>query len=359
MVIGLSPEYNYPGTLEKWRTNNTFYASNYGACLISRAIMRLFDADYISNFSDIGELKEKYDTCVLAFSTHVHEHRNVTLYADIVEKLNMKTIILSLGIQDQITSQNEIPHVHSSMLRLLHLVSERSSLMGVRGPHTAAVLKKLGFNNVCPVGCPTLFWEGHDSLYIEKKPNLKNSIFVYHQTAAAYASSLMKATTILGQDFLDQAVFTNDLCDDHELVSIQKGVYAKYENTTEISRLIKENGCFPTSFEQWFRLIKQNNFIFGPRLHGCIAALINRIPALLFSRDLRGREIAEYYDIPSITYDKIQNKTIQDLFEMTDYSRFNVKFKDRYKSYYDFLTVNQLTHTLEAPQEAGCETVVS
>jgi hypothetical protein len=231
--------------------------------------------------------------------------------------------------------------------------------MGVRGYYTAEVLNNFGFNNVCPVGCPSLLWGGNDSLFIEKKSDLKSSAFVYHQTSAAQAIMLMRSTTILGQDFLDHAVFTNDLRDDHELVSMQKKAYAKFENAAEILETIKENGCFPASFEHWFGVIKQKDFIFGPRLHGCIAALINRIPALLFSRDLRVREIAEYYDIPSVTYDQINNKTIQELFEMTDYSRFNLKFKERYKSYYDFLTVNQLAHKLEIPQESNCEAVVS
>jgi hypothetical protein len=352
MVIGLSPDYNYPGTLRAWQANNTFYASNYGACFLTRAIMRLFDADYISDFSDLDGLKSTYDTCVLALSTHVHQYRDVSYYADIVEKLNLKTIILSLGIQDQVNLERDIPLAHHSMIRLLGLVADRSKFIGVRGYYTAEALRKLGFKNVLPVGCPSFSWVGEDDLFISKRNVKANaSAMVYHQTVAPYALHLMQHVKILGQDFLDQAIFTQDIQSDEELIKRQCELYRQYEGSRDILKAIEANGIFPQSFDQWFDTIKKSDFVFGPRLHGCIAALVNRVPALLVSRDLRTQELSEYYRIPTISYNDIKNMSEQDLIDIADYSGFNATFGERYKSFYDFLEANGLMHKLKKPRE--------
>ena len=67
MIIGLSPEYNYPGSFEKWSSNNTYYASNHGASYICRALLRQFYADYIDDFSDIPALRNQYVCACLLF----------------------------------------------------------------------------------------------------------------------------------------------------------------------------------------------------------------------------------------------------------------------------------------------------
>ncbi len=97
MIIGLSPEYNYPGSFEKWRSNNTYYVSNHGASFICRALLRQFDADYIDDFSDIPALRNKYDVCVLALSTHIHRKRDISYLADVVEKLESGGKVLDIG----------------------------------------------------------------------------------------------------------------------------------------------------------------------------------------------------------------------------------------------------------------------
>ena len=168
MIVGLSPEYNYPGSYEKWRSNNTYFASNHGASLICRALLRQFHSDYIDDFSDINFLRNNYDVCVLALSTHIHRRRDISYLVDIVGKLEMKTIALSLGMEDYIASTNDIVELHPSVIRLLKLVSERSEAIGVRGPHTASVLRKHGFENVIPVGCPSLQWQLKDNICIQK-----------------------------------------------------------------------------------------------------------------------------------------------------------------------------------------------
>lgn len=354
MVIGLNPEYNYPGTLEKWNTNNTFFAGNFGACLITRAIMRIFNADYVWDFSDLEAIRNNYDTCILALSTHVHEHRNVSYYADIVEKLNMKTVITSLGVQDYINSIADMEHIHPSVLRLLEIVSERSQWIGVRGPHTARILEKAGFSNVREIGCPTMHWHLDDRLSIRKKSAVENPLLLYQQTLLPSAEEIMRMVPFMGQDFLDQVVFTNELNDDQRLMQMQESNYAKAGCGAHTFDFIKKNGIFPKTFDEWFEIIGKHDFIFGPRIHGSIAALIQGIPAVLLVRDLRAKEIADFYSIPNASYDCLVNMDVHDLYMRANFDEFNNAHKKRHSNFYDFLESNELRHSLSRLGAQNC-----
>ena len=349
MIIGISPEYNYPGSFEKWKSNNTYYASNHGASFICQALLREFDADYIDNFSDIPSLKNNYDVCILALSTHIHRKRDISYLADIVEKLDMKTIAPSLGMEDYIAASNHIVELHPSVIRLLRLVSERSEAIGVRGPHTASILQKHGFDNIIPVGCPSLQWQLKDNIHIHKNESMTKPLIVYHRTMCSYAQEAMKESTILGQDFLDEVVFTNNRNNDNLLHQQEMSQYLKFDDYKTVLGIIHRNGIFPNRYKLWFDIIGAHDFVIGARLHGCIAALIQGVPAVLVPRDLRMLEIADFYDIPTASIEDIQKKSIRQIYDEVDFSNFIKTHKDRYKNYYDFLEKNKLVHKLRRP----------
>lgn len=343
MVIGLGPEYNYPGTLEQWSKNNTKYASNFGASLICRTLLKQFNADYIDDFRDIGALKNKYDTCILAFATHITTWRDVSYYADAIEKLDMKTIAPSLGIQDYSQDVNLVRTIHPSMKRILDYISSNSAWIGVRGHYTASVLYKKGYKNVVPVGCPTLFWSLQNELEINKSDTFSNPLIVYQKEMRVLDTKFFGQVNLLGQDFLDEAVFTNNLENDYSLQKHNgKKDYLNFPNGKKVLDYISQKGIFPQSFSEWFKNIGEHDFILGSRLHGCIAALIQNIPAVLITRDSRTVEMAEFYKLPSITLEKAGFSSIESIYNKSDFSTFNQIHKIRLGNYLKFLQENQL-----------------
>jgi len=215
MIIGLGPEYNYPGDVREWAKDNTSYASNHGASFISRTLAKQFSGEYVNDFSDIEALKQKYDVCIIAFATHITTKRDVTRYADAIKKLDLPTFAFSLGLQDYSVTRSEIMNLHPSIKRLLSLVCERSNYLGVRGNYTAEILSQNGFKNVIPVGCPSLFWPLKRNLSINKPESFFKPAIVYHRTLAGEKTRhLLQGVPLVGQDFLDEAIFTSNLPND-------------------------------------------------------------------------------------------------------------------------------------------------
>lgn len=351
MVIGLSPEYNYPGDYDKWSSENTRYASNHGASLISRTLIKMFDADYIDDFSRVEEYRRKYELCILAFATHITDWRDVKPYADFVEELDIPTAAFSLGIQDYVGNAGSVRSVHPSMLRILKHVSNTTGLIGVRGFYTASLLYKEGFNNVVPVGCPTLFGPLSQNFGVENRSNYSKPLNVFHRTLSDVTEKLISGIPLLGQDFLDEAVFTDRLSGDKKLVHAETQRYRGHAHGQTALDNIKLNGEFVWDFDSWFQRIGQADFVFGPRLHGCIAAIIQGIPAIMLARDIRVNEIARFFKIPVLNYGEISGLSVDDLFERTNYQDFNKVYPRRYNNFIAFLAECNILQYLVKKEE--------
>ena len=342
MVIGLGPDYNYPNDIKKWAgKNNTRFASNHGASFISRTMLKHFDADYVDDFSNPSVLEEKYDRCIIAFATHLTTKRDVSYYADLIEKLRMPVFLFSLGIQDYVQDIEGEFVVHPSMQRLLRVVSERSAEIGCRGPYTAEILQRTGIPNVRPVGCPTLFF-GCDRNFQLLKKGYRDPAIVFHRTFGLQQNlPLMQGIPLIGQDFLDEVIFVSHPGTDQVLRKRELAEFDKQSGGALALEHIQNHGKFFLNYDEWFSCIGSRGFIFGPRLHGCIVGIVQGIPAVMTARDMRIQELSGFFKIPCLTYDEVpQFKTPQALYEWADYSQFNQGYAEKFDNYNQLLIRN-------------------
>lgn len=355
IIIGLAPFYKYPGKLEEWNKKNTKYASNFGACLISNSLIKQFNGEYFSEIekSEIKKLRSEYDQVILAMATHITDWRDVSMYTKIVRELDMPTYAFSLGVQDYTPKVNQVGRLHRTVRELLKEVLNRSKYIGVRGHYTASLLYRDGFENVVPIGCPTMYWNLNDQLEVQKLDSFNNPLIVYHRELIDTNADILKNVDLLGQDFLDEAIFTKNLDHDISLQNAERGQYYKKERGEEIIQEIEKNGIFPKDFNDWFNIINKHDFIFGARLHGCIAGIIQKKPAILYARDLRVREIAEFFKLPHVLPPDLKGKSFNDLFHSANYEDFNKTYKLRYANYFSFLKENNLESNLAAPSKSN------
>lgn len=345
MVIGLGPEYNYPNNINEWSgKNNTRYASNHGASLISRTLIKHFNADYVDNFSNIELLNEKYDQCIIAFATHLTNKRDVSIYTNVIEKLKMPVHLFSLGVQDYIGGLNKNWRVHPSMHRLLEIVSNRTKVIGCRGPHTAELIHRSGIKNVETIGCPTFYYNLNRDFKI-KKNGFKDPAVVFHRTFATGENlHLLEGVPIVGQDFLDEVVFCLHSKTDRNFRSYELRLWEKQKNYLKSLKLVQNQGIFHFKFKEWFDFIGSRGFVFGPRLHGCIGSMIQGIPAVMTARDLRVREMGEMFNVPCLSYDEVgQFESVKSIYDWADYSNFNKNYPHLLDSYLSLIKKNGLT----------------
>ena len=344
MVIGLRPEYTYPGNLSEWAGSNTLYAANLGACLITNALIRQFDADYVDDLDCPEGLRQKYDVCILSFATHLHPHRDVSLFTRFVEKLEMKTVMLSAGIADYVSDLDPDYRFHRSVTRMLEIVSERSEWIGVRGHYSAALMHRKGFSRAVPVGCPSMYWGMNGLLRIEKEPLFDRPLIPYHLTLARTIPGFINDKMLLGQDFQDHVVFTEELSEDIRLQEWLRDQFAGTGLYERMVAIIKRQGVFFRNFQRWFDFIGQHDFVIGPRLHGCIAGLVQGIPTVMTPRDLRGREIAEFFNLPVATYDDLKDKSLREIYENANFDAFNKVFPERFRNFQKVVEANGMSH---------------
>ncbi|MCB9499648.1 MAG: hypothetical protein H6690_00085 [Erysipelotrichaceae bacterium] len=90
-----------------------------------------------------------------------------------------------------------------------------------------------------------MYWNLSRDLEINKPIKLKKPALVYHRTITENLTShLIKDIELIGQDFLDEVVFTNNLEDDTSLKISELAKYNAQGNKEEILSLIKKKMVF-------------------------------------------------------------------------------------------------------------------
>jgi hypothetical protein len=64
-------------------------------------------------------------------------------------------------------------------------------------------------------------------------------------------------------------------------------------------------------------------------------------------RDLRVREISEFFKVPTSSYEDLNQLTLNEIYNSSDFSYFNELYPLRYNNYKKFLEENGLEHNLE------------
>lgn len=95
--------------------------------------------------------------------------------------------------------------------------------------------------------------------------------------------------------------------------------------------------------DSWFDFLRQQDFNFGSRIHGNIAAVLSGVPCYIYAGDCRVKELADYHHIPCITANDLTgDMDVISMYEKTDYSRLKDGHEERFSHYLDFLDANQV-----------------
>ncbi|MER8411808.1 MULTISPECIES: polysaccharide pyruvyl transferase family protein [unclassified Mesorhizobium] len=312
------------------------------------------------------EANERFDIIAISAANFIFKNFDLSYLADFIEPTKLPCVVAGLGAQAPAIG-NKVTDIPEGSKRFLHIISERSKTVGVRGHFTAEVMNDFGIKNVSEVGCPSLFRKLRRDLKIKRpgtdaslRVSVNGSRNVFLHSANPEAARRVEADLLkLSIDRKYPYVLQNE---EPEMAMLRSGEGNKtdLENAQAIInqlnmgmdpslyvKHIKENAKMFFDLAEWDSYISRFDYTVGTRFHGNLIALTNGVPATIISHDSRTTEMAELMSIPHVPVGKVGQLDVRELVQAGDYDAFQRKYTVLYDRFAQFLSNNGANHRLE------------
>ncbi len=256
-----------------------------------------------------------------------------------IKRLNKKIIVLSLGcnqyykydnVNNQFIVENQLEKdfckkLDPSLINFLKVISDYTELIGVRGYYTQEVLSNLGINNTQVIGCPSYYEMGRNRI-VKKKPfnDIKNILI---------ASPYNAFNSQKPFDFPDKNYNYAYMLQDEA-----KYLVKHWENEKELKN---KNFNMFSDITSWKNFVKNFDLFWGYRIHGSILSINSGVPPLFITPDIKGKEMAEFLNIPhNSSY--IKENNIEKIYNEINLDKLNHDYNKLYDEYCKFLAKNDL-----------------
>ena len=299
----------------------------------------------------VARINEEFDAFVIplanAFrSTFLPELRRMT---DLVRQLDIPVVVVGVGAQT-VPSAVELPEeVREVTAAFVSAVLDRSAKVGVRGEVTQRCLAALGFGDehVEVIGCPSLFGAGRDALVHKRVTELSTDSPV----AANVTLSRPRMGAILrraAERYPHLTYVPQTLVELRMLLwgePVPGGIDPVMPITVDDPLYRADRIRMFVDAEPWYAFMREQDFAFGTRLHGNIAALAAGTPAYLLTYDSRTTEVADYHGMPHARLGSVaEDVDPSSLYERADFAELNARRPGLFDHYLAFLEANGLAH---------------
>lgn len=324
---------------------------NIGDMVVHDSTLKLLDFErvvgMVTERLDEGLLGwyKTFDLIVVRASNFIHNDMDWLHAVEILEKLQLPVYAIGVGAQ---ASGKGVYKLNDHNLRFWKLVSERSSVIGVRGQFTAELLAENGIRNTEIVGCPTIFRTLNRNLQLKVPDQIeKVSFSIRREADATYTDDIPKylqtqrefllstaraldTTVTIHGEVEEKAFYYHDRPGivQAERVFMHEGWWNE-ESREEMNRLYRDRLFFFLKVEDYDEFIRTQDFALGYRVHGVLPAMANGVPGFLITYDSRSGELAKTHCIPSVSLSD-GNVDVKRLLREVDFSEFNKVYSLRY-----------------------------
>lgn len=362
-----------PVVAESTLTQDVFN-SNSGNYLFQHSVWRALTTDgaeLVSNGTlservvpargDAARINSEFDHFVIPLANAFRPEFAPRLdrLAELIEGLDIPVTVTGIGAQAAHGQGIEsLKSIEKTVKRFVGAVLDRSASIGVRGEFTRSYLLSLGFpeSSIDVIGCPSLFLHGRDfrvdkrvDVITDDSPlalNLTPEVAGIGAFASAQAARHPNLTYI-GQDAHDLRLLlwgTPFPHVDDPLVPVHLD-HPLYQQ--DRMRLFLDTWT-------WYDFMSTQDFAYGTRFHGNVAALLGGTPAMLLAHDSRTLELADYHQMPFTMMPEFTSDIRADeLFAATDLSTFNRTLPEGFDRYTAFLERNGLDHIWQPGKGTG------
>lgn len=345
--------------LENLIGNNTgnliFQSSLARAVLTEDTVITTIRTDLIYSEEQVERWNAEYDMFLipLANAFRTTFKKELKMLTDLVERLTIPCVVVGVGLARSLKS-NKWTFLHDEeSTAFVRAVLDKSSIIGVRGEITAEYLKQKGFRpekDFTVIGCPSLYMFG-DRLPEPKKTELTPASKVTMNFKAGLPENLYTFLREQGERF-EHSVFITQVIEEIRMLYVgdpyiteenREKVPADYPMHFDHPMMRDDRIVGVLDIDSWFDFLRQQDFNFGSRIHGNIAAVLAGVPCYIYAGDCRVKELADYHHIPCITANDLTgNMDVISMYEKTDYSRLKDGHEERFSHYLDFLDANQV-----------------
>lgn len=291
--------------------------NNTGNLLFTEAVYSQLDrAERIRGQEQPEALEKYFDRICIPAANWIYPKFEFDWLADILEKSKLPVCCVGLGAQ---IDADELGNLTAGTLRFLHVLSDQSVSIGVRGTHTANLLERLGIKNVEVLGCPSLFqaFEVPVVRLPEKSTQwtIGGSFTRFSLSPGRENISQRQLAKFLFQ-FADRIYFQSEIEEIQFLAQeseVSRGLADFYSQPKKsvVSTLKQKGKCF-NNLGSWLDDLRECSMFYSSRIHGCVAAILAGRPAILLTHDHRTRELAESMAIANFPIEKVRFDDLKD-----------------------------------------------
>ena len=302
--------------------------------------------DFITDEIDIDRINSSYDLILLPMA-NIFFHGfldSMRLLTEIFEKIRIPTYVVVCGVQAD--SYDDLDCVIDSIgrdsARFIRAIYNTGGEFALRGYFTKEFFRRLGFSSAVVTGCPSLYQFGPDFQIGTKKvaPEKLNPVFNGHVKSV---EKLMKAYP--NSVFVDQDEYFRPLYQPDYLGECGLKFQLDFLNSygKEAAKFLGEGRILMIAdMNDWWNYLQDQdfNYSFGSRIHGTIMSILSGIPSTIVTQDSRTREMAEFFEIPSVLSDKKHSYAQEEMlvaYQEMDYTAFNAGYRHRFETYEKFL----------------------
>lgn len=375
LVISPSGEV-YDHNCVRWYSHLNFNACpdhyhNIGDAFVYDSSLKLLNYNELEGMNirdasdaDIERYNTEFDYAFLRGSNYLHNDMDWENAVPVLSKLRIPVIAFGIGAQ---ASSKRPLQLNQATRRVLALIAERSTSLGVRGAYTADVLWSLGIRNARIIACPTVFRNNDPLLRIDLPPlgSVRNVAYTLRREVdVTYAQDLhryldMQRGTILDLsrrfdlDVLAQGeveeknlLWGNESQRNAALQALRKEGWLRGPDDP-LEALYRSRLFYSDVVAEFERKLREKDFVLGYRLHGNLLGLANRVPSVYFTYDSRTAEFAETLQIPS--FDVFSGRTfrLEDYWDQALFEKFNRAYHQTYRAMRLFLNENKVAHKMQ------------
>lgn len=338
-------------------------AGNAGNLLFMGAAQKLLSAPGVTiepdrtrtRARDAGWINERFDHYVLplANSFRPFYEANLLEHTALLSRLRIPVTILGVAAQGAPAGDfRRLKPIEPAIRAFVRAVLDRGPSIGVRGDLTADYLRGLGFRDVEPIGCPSMFAGG------PALPAPRLAALTADSPVAITISPYREAMGAILRANMARYPNLQYIAQDLESLALLmwgvpwKGGSADDALPVHPRHPLIESGRMRMYVDPWPWVADLRSFAasFGTRIHGSIAAVLAGVPVVVLAHDSRTLELARYFDIPHRLFrDVPPDVDPARLMEEADFGPLVAGHAARWLRFTDYLERHGLDHVFAHP----------